>query len=256
MKEAQTLGILAMIAVGIILLCMWGGGASTEDAGELADRLADETTPAEPVQEPAGPTPQEQVDVMTERTEQEQIEEVAGPDLPDEQQYREMTDVAQTDDPSEIDMQSTETEGEESRRPRQARYHVVARGDNFSTLSEKYYGTSRYWKKLARVNEDVCANPRAMQIGMKLRIPYKDELENEGQATAQAPSNDTQLTARTEDTSSESDGRVYVVQKGDSLYKIAKQELGDGGKWKQILRKNRDVIKKDDTILPGMKLRL
>jgi nucleoid-associated protein YgaU len=53
-----------------------------------------------------------------------------------------------------------------------------------------------------------------------------------------------------------SDGRVYVVQKGDSLYKIAKKEYGDGGKYKAILKKNRDVVRDGNVIMPGMKLRL
>ena len=53
-----------------------------------------------------------------------------------------------------------------------------------------------------------------------------------------------------------STGRTYVVEKGDSLSKIAKAEYGDANKWRQIYEANRDIIKDPDLIYPGQTLRL
>ena len=38
------------------------------------------------------------------------------------------------------------------------------------------------------------------------------------------------------------EARSYTIQPGDSLYRIARQVYGDGGKWRQILEANRSVI--------------
>ena len=50
--------------------------------------------------------------------------------------------------------------------------------------------------------------------------------------------------------------RTYVVQKGDSLSKIAKHEYGDANQWKAIFEANRDTIKDPDLIYPGQTLRI
>ncbi|MCU0620589.1 MAG: LysM peptidoglycan-binding domain-containing protein [Gemmatimonadales bacterium] len=50
--------------------------------------------------------------------------------------------------------------------------------------------------------------------------------------------------------------RTYEVQKGDSLWKIAKHAYGDGNKWKLIAEANKDVIPNPDLIKPGQVLTL
>ena len=51
-----------------------------------------------------------------------------------------------------------------------------------------------------------------------------------------------------------SEPRIYVVQKGDSLSKIAKQFYGTASEWRRIYEANRDRIKDPDVIQPGWKL--
>jgi nucleoid-associated protein YgaU len=48
--------------------------------------------------------------------------------------------------------------------------------------------------------------------------------------------------------------RTYVVQKGDSLSKIAKQFFGSTTEWRRIYEANQDRIKDPDVIQPGWKL--
>ena len=50
--------------------------------------------------------------------------------------------------------------------------------------------------------------------------------------------------------------RVYTVQKGDSLSKIAKHEYGDANKWRKIFEANKDIIKDPDLIYPGQELKI
>jgi nucleoid-associated protein YgaU len=48
----------------------------------------------------------------------------------------------------------------------------------------------------------------------------------------------------------------YEVQRGDSLWKIAKHFYGDGSLYTRIFEANRDVLVNPDLIQPGQKLRI
>ena len=48
----------------------------------------------------------------------------------------------------------------------------------------------------------------------------------------------------------------YVIQKGDSLWKIAEQKYGNGAKYTAIVAVNKEVIKDENKIFPGQKIRL
>jgi len=51
--------------------------------------------------------------------------------------------------------------------------------------------------------------------------------------------------------------KTYTVKPGDTLWGIAKQILGDGGRWREIYNNNVDVIGKDPNLIrPGQVLRI
>ncbi|MEZ5560566.1 MAG: peptidoglycan-binding protein LysM [Pseudomonadales bacterium] len=50
--------------------------------------------------------------------------------------------------------------------------------------------------------------------------------------------------------------RFYIIQKGDTLYGIAKQFYGNGMKYPQLFDANREVIEDPDKIYPGQKIRV
>lgn len=50
--------------------------------------------------------------------------------------------------------------------------------------------------------------------------------------------------------------RTYVVQRGDSLWRIAEQQLGDGFRWREIYELNTATIANPDLICTGWKLSL
>ena len=51
--------------------------------------------------------------------------------------------------------------------------------------------------------------------------------------------------------------KTYTVKSGDTLWAIAKQALGDGGRWREIYNNNADVIGKDPNLIrPGQVLRI
>jgi 5'-nucleotidase len=50
--------------------------------------------------------------------------------------------------------------------------------------------------------------------------------------------------------------RRHVVTQGETLYKIAQRYYGSGSKWPEILEANRDVLKNENAVRPGMELRI
>lgn len=52
------------------------------------------------------------------------------------------------------------------------------------------------------------------------------------------------------------DDEFYEIQKGDTLWKIAEKAYGNGAKYKAIVEANKEVIKHEDKIFPGQKIRI
>ena len=64
------------------------------------------------------------------------------------------------------------------------------------------------------------------------------------------------VTARVDSTEELIGEQTYTIEKGDTLSKIAKEQLGHASAWKQIFEANRDVIDDPDRIFPGQVIKL
>jgi nucleoid-associated protein YgaU len=51
------------------------------------------------------------------------------------------------------------------------RFHIVRKGDTLSKISEKYYGSPRFWQKILSANHDTLPDPNRLTPGIKLIIP-------------------------------------------------------------------------------------
>jgi 5'-nucleotidase/UDP-sugar diphosphatase len=52
-----------------------------------------------------------------------------------------------------------------------ARIHIVQRGDTLSSISAKYYGSSKQWRKIVAANRNNLSDPNRLTPGIKLIIP-------------------------------------------------------------------------------------
>lgn len=123
--------------------------------------------------------------------------------------------------------------------------YVVRRGDDIMRIAQRLYGDTRHWQAISKANPNV--DPQRMRVGQRLLAP-KDPGNIQGVVV------DDSGTARTP-AAPEPERIEHVVQKNDSLWKIAAAFYGDGTKWTVIRDANRDLVGGDgERLRPGMTL--
>jgi len=121
--------------------------------------------------------------------------------------------------------------------------HKVQPGDSLATLAQTYYGGSKYAKFLADSNPQI-ADPAKLTPGTTVKIPA---LPPDIDAKLSAANNAKPSKAAV--TTNAAGKRTYKVQPGDSFYRIAKSQLGDANRWKELFNLNKTVVHNDPTQL-------
>jgi nucleoid-associated protein YgaU len=107
------------------------------------------------------------------------------------------------------------------------------RPDTLSNIAERYLGDRSRWPEIFALNRGALASPDLLHPGAVLRLP-PDAI---GLPVAPAT-------------------RTHVVGRGDSLWHIAGEQLGDPGRWPEIFALNRGTISSPDLLQPGWVLEL
>lgn len=146
-----------------------------------------------------------------------------------------------------------------------ARIHVVQPGENLAVIAQKYYGKEEgnrrivihkiyEWNALTLDSED------KVRVGDKLTIPTLDQMFSKPSKTVSSTKTPEKTLLEKfsdffEPSSKANTTRGYVVQIGDTLWGISEKTLGDGKRYKEIIKLNKD-IKNADGLVAGMKLKL
>ena len=147
--------------------------------------------------------------------------------------------------------------------------YKVKQGDDLSRIAFAVYGPQEgnRWVNVARIfnaNQDVLPSMDVVQIGQMLQIP---PLPSFGIASVKTSHKESPLdsvakqlsmasAAKAKRTKSSLPTRIYRVQEGDSLWRIAQNRLGDGNRYLEILRLNKGKIDDEDDLSVDMELRL
>ena len=131
--------------------------------------------------------------------------------------------------------------------------------ENFWTVSERAYGSGGYFKALHAYNAEQHPVQDELTVGDEIMVPVRTELEREFPALCPKPgrrpaagSFAMQASAKIKAT-----GNMYVVQEGDTLFDIARYELGKASRWAELYEMNKDVIGDDiDFLRAGMEITL
>jgi nucleoid-associated protein YgaU len=125
--------------------------------------------------------------------------------------------------------------------------HTVRPGETLCSIARDRLGHERHWGALAKANDDALhGEPDRLRAGMVLRVPAigKDAPAKSGPAPVPPAPRET------------APPRTYRVQPGDTLWRIAARELGDGAQWERILRANRDALSSPGDLRVGQVIRL
>jgi nucleoid-associated protein YgaU len=152
--------------------------------------------------------------------------------------------------------------------------YLVGEGESLASVAKKMYGPEegnriRNIKRIYEANKDVLKSADEVVAGQKLVIPPPlpplppkpedvlsqalfEKVDAIGKVvTAKAPSK-----APAPTVAPAPEGRWYVVQDGDNLWKIAAAQLGSGTRYEEIAKLNADVLKSKDALDVGMRIRL
>lgn len=135
--------------------------------------------------------------------------------------------------------------------------YVIQPGDRLIDIARYEYDDGTLWRAIKAANPDIDEN--ALQIGQTIQIPSRAEalrLSSSGTTPAQAaPAAPARRTEPSPD-ASQADRATYVVERGDSLIKIARNVLNDEARWEEIYELNRDQLTSPHLLRIGMELRL
>jgi LysM repeat protein len=112
----------------------------------------------------------------------------------------------------------------------------VRKGDTIWSIAETHLGAGERWREIAGLNH-------GRLMGDGLRFMEADRIR---------PG----WVLLIPETAGESDDEIAIVRPGDTLWKIAEREYGDGDDWSRIFEANRAQIDDPDVIYSGQQLKL
>ena len=136
--------------------------------------------------------------------------------------------------------------------------YIVQPNDNYWTISEKVYGTGGYFKAIYEHNRRQHSQSDRLQVGDSLDVPDVAVLQQAYPDLCPKSDHDTAPVQPTSAVAAAPPGtRSYAVADGDTLYEIARRELGRASRWGEIYQLNHDQLGNDFGYLrPGTQLLL
>lgn len=129
--------------------------------------------------------------------------------------------------------------------------YTVQAGDNLTNIARRLLDDGERWDDLLAANADQLDAPENLRAGMVLKLP------NAPENIAPQPAEPVRITTRSPDPGPRSPAtKTYVVEAGDNLTRIARSQLGDGDRWRELFETNADQLESPDDLYAGQTLRL
>jgi len=152
---------------------------------------------------------------------------------------------------------SAQSHGSTPKRRKDGQYKVQP-NDSYWVISQTLYGTGAYFNALAKHNRSQGNNQERLQPGDLISAPSVMQLEQAYPELCPKPSRRETLQNQASTVGTRRrhhSGRSYTVAEGDTLFNIARYELGKASRWVEIYEMNRDALGNDFNYLtPGTQL--
>ncbi|MHC4618071.1 MAG: LysM peptidoglycan-binding domain-containing protein [Planctomycetota bacterium] len=169
---------------------------------------------------------------------------------------------------------AVETKGPEkpanavARRSAFPRVYVVAEGDNLSEIAKKFYGPEEGNRivnvnKIFEANRKFLKSPDDIKAGQAITIPSLQSHYESGskikkflESSLFEPVKSIGKREVVSKKAAPKRSRQYVVKEGESLWSIAEEQLGDGHRYREIVKLNGDVLEDENVVKAGTRLRV
>ncbi|MEZ6095088.1 MAG: LysM peptidoglycan-binding domain-containing protein [Pirellulaceae bacterium] len=114
--------------------------------------------------------------------------------------------------------------------------------ETFWSLAEKQYGDGRYFRALYQANIEKYLDREALRAGDELLVPLKSQLKNRFAKWIPADLLDSREQVGLTNPNASKSNNSYVVQPNDTLFSIARDQLGQASRYVEIIDLNREVL--------------
>jgi nucleoid-associated protein YgaU len=140
---------------------------------------------------------------------------------------------------------------ESTESPVAVRTYKAEPGDTLSKMARKLLGgdTRANRELIMKSNPSLVKDPHKVVSGQSYQIPVAPPINTANREARGTPALPVTIDPATT-------GVVYTTREGDTLWKIAREQVGSTSAVESIMELNRDVLKAGDKIRPNMKLKL
>lgn len=121
---------------------------------------------------------------------------------------------------------------------------MIASGDTFEALAQKYFNDINKWKLISKANPTV--EPERLKIGQKIRIPSAGATATlAAETSAPLSGQSSRVTGGNTTGGGTTGGNFHTVAKGETPSSISRKYYGSDKYWRQILAANKGTTEKN-----------
>lgn len=129
------------------------------------------------------------------------------------------------------------------------RIYVVRPGDTLSSIASNELGSVSLADNIFLLNRDVIADPDHLLVGIKIRLPIRDDHFGQGDG-----SHNNSPAAGIGRRPTYGIGRTHTVVRGETLSSIAQRYYGSSSAWRFLFEANKTIVPNPNTLSVGTEL--
>lgn len=132
---------------------------------------------------------------------------------------------------------SEESDSFEEHKKSSSLEYIAQQGDSFWSIAQSTYNDGRYFRALYKYNEPSVPDFDSLQPGTTIATPMREDLVKLWPDLCPAPeSSEVNFQAPVVESQH---SRIYVTRRGDTVFDIARQRLGQASRYAEILKLNK-----------------